>query len=184
MAGRDVSQFVARKKEISSPCLGDNVLGNKKMQIKNAGFKIRPCEGERKERSGESTQLQNWENVIFWVLRNLTPCPKHLDVPVSSVAEWSSSTEMCCQWYGSIAWASRRHWVFVSNKSGGYALVTALARLRGLQAIPLELPELWLDSLTRQERWCFGLWFSMLCTFGRNKNNLCFASKQERKKIF
>lgn len=28
----------------------------------------------------------------------------------------------------------------VSNKSGGYAQVTALARLRGWEAVPLELP--------------------------------------------
>ena len=37
---RHVSQFIARKKEISSPCLRDNVLGKKKMQIENAVFKI------------------------------------------------------------------------------------------------------------------------------------------------
>lgn len=79
-----VSDFIARKKETSSPCLGDNVLGKKKMQIRNAGFKIWFHEGERKERCRETTQLQNWENVIFRALGNLTPCSKHLDVPISS----------------------------------------------------------------------------------------------------
>jgi len=83
---KHVSQFIAGKKEISSPCLCDNVLGKKEMQIKIAVSKIWPCEGERIERCRESTQLQNWENVIFWALGNLTPCPKYSDVPISSKA--------------------------------------------------------------------------------------------------
>lgn len=42
--------------------------------------------------------------------------------------------------------------VSVSHKSGGYTQVTALARLQGLEAVPLELPKLWLEKLTRQEK--------------------------------
>lgn len=44
-----------------------------------------------------------------------------------------------------------------SNKSGGYTQVTALARLPGLEAVPLELLGLWSEKLTRQEKRCFGL---------------------------
>lgn len=78
---KHVSQFIARKKEISSPCLGDNILGKKQMQIKNAVFKIWPCEEERKERRRESTQLQNWENVIFLGFGKLNTLSKAFGCP-------------------------------------------------------------------------------------------------------
>jgi len=40
----------------------------------------------------------------------------------------------------------------MSNKSGGYTQVTVLARLQGMEAVPLELLELWLEELTGQEK--------------------------------
>lgn len=87
-----VTMFLARKKKVAS----------KMLLLKSAPVK---------KRGRASTQLQNWENVISGALGNLTPCPKHLDVPISSrvccMAGWSGSTEMC-QGYGSPTWGGRR----------------------------------------------------------------------------
>lgn len=140
-----------------------------------------------KKRGRASTQLQNWENVIFGALGNLTPCPKHLDVPVSSrvccMAGWSGSTEMCCQGYGSTTWGGRRCLQRVCEQLFGIKPKNSSGQAAGAGGSSPGAAELWLEKLTRQEKWGLGLWFSMLCTFGTCKNNLCFASGQERGKM-
>lgn len=79
-----VSQFIARKKEISSSCLTDSaLLARKKCNSEMLFLKLALGKEERQRDSEKAHSYQAGESVVFSALRNVTPYPKHLGVPTS-----------------------------------------------------------------------------------------------------
>lgn len=137
---KDVSQFTTRKKEIYSPCLGDNVLGKEeKSGIKNAAFKICPCEKERQSKH-TATKLGKCDFWGFGKLNTLSKafgCPHFIQSVVHGWVIWQHRN-VSGIWKHHLRWQKvlpEGLWAIFWQKTQK----TALARLQGLEALPLEL---------------------------------------------